>query len=116
MNNLRLCYQKTLKYDGIKANLFVQHPYENISFVYYNGIIKSIDHNNKEVKELCVYDGIIAMDYIQINDCICFATENGEIVQYNMNDAKFEVVGLISDGIRTMQWSPDQEHIVFITK
>lgn len=116
MRNLKLLYERKLKYDGIKADLLVQHPLEDITFVYFGGILKSINHSSGEIKELCVYEGVNAMDFIQINDCLCFATESGDIIQYNMNTGEHEVYGLISDGIETMQWSPDQELVVFITK
>lgn len=117
MRNLKLLYQRKLTYDGIKAKLLVQHPLEDITFTCDGGgTLKSINHNCGEIKELCSYDGVIAMDFIQINDCLCFATESGDIIQYNMNTGEHEVYGMISDGIEAMQWSPDQELVVFITK
>lgn len=116
MRNLKLLYQRTQKYDGIKAQLMVQHPLEDITFIYNDGIVKSINHKSGNVEELCALDGVIAMEFIQINDCLCFATESGEIVQYNFMSQEYETVGLINDGIQTMCWSPDQELVVFVTR
>lgn len=116
MRNLKLLYQRTLKYDGIKAKLMVQHPLEDFTFIYCDGIVKSINHKSRDVKELCAFEGVIAMEFIQINDCLCLATESGEIIQYNFMNNEQETVGLISDGIETMSWSPDQELVVFVTK
>lgn len=117
MRNLKLLYHRTLKYDGIKAKLIVQHPLEDfITFVYFEGSVKLINHKSGEVKNLCSFDGVIAMEYIQINDCLCLATESGEIIQYNFMNDDYESVGLIDDGIETMCWSLDQEHVVFVTK
>jgi elongator complex protein 1 len=116
MRNLKLLYQRTLKYDGIKAKLMVQHPLEDVTFIYFDGIVKSINHKENEVKDLCEIDGVIAMEFIQINECLCFATESGEIIQYNFMTEDHEAVGLINDGIEAMCWSPDQELVVFVTK
>lgn len=94
-----------------------QHGFdENISFVYDGNSAKSIDHNTGDIKELCIYENVIAMEFIQLNECLCLATADGEIVQYNFNTNESEVVGLISDGIETMSWSPDQELVLFVTK
>jgi hypothetical protein len=117
MRNLKLIYRKSHNYDGVRARLMSQHVFENITYIYdQDKIIKSVNHNTGEIKELCAYDGVIAMEFIQINDCLCFATESGEIVSYNFISNDFEVVGLISDGIESMSWSPDQELVVFVTK
>jgi IKI3 family len=117
MRNLKLIYQRTHKYDGIKADLMVQHPLEtNITFVYFDGILRSIDHNTGEIKQLCEKKDVNCMEFIQINECLCLATNSGEIIQFNINSSDLETVGLISDGIETMQWSPDQELVVFVTK
>ncbi|KAG5673316.1 hypothetical protein PVAND_003376 [Polypedilum vanderplanki] len=118
MRNLKLIYKRSHKYNGIKAQLMSQHVFDNISYIYDENdkIVKSIDHTTSEIKELCSFDGVIALEYVQINDCLCFATESGEIIIYNFNSNDYEVVGLISDGIETMSWSPDQELVVFITK
>lgn len=117
MRNLKLLYRKCHKYGNIKTRLMSQHEFDNISFVYdFKNILKSIDHNSGEIKDLCLYDGVIALDYINLNDCLCFATDAGEIVQFNLSSSDSEVVGLINDGIMTMSWSPDQELVVFVTK
>lgn len=117
MRNLKLLYRQSLKYDGVKAKFIVHHPLnENVSFVYDGGSLKSLHHATNEAKDLCSYENVMAMDFIQLNECLCFATEEGEIVQYNLSNGDLEVVGLISDGIEAMSWSPDQELVVFVTK
>lgn len=117
MRNLQLLYSLTRKYDGVDAVLMCQHAFhDNISFVYDGKVVKSLNHINGEVKELHFQEGIIAMEFVQLNDCICLATDSGEIVQFNLNDESSETVGEISDGIETMSWSPDQELVVIVTK
>lgn len=119
MRNLKLLYRLSYKYEGVKADLIVQHAFnENISFVYSNdeNIVKSINHDTGEIKELCVYEDVAAMEFVQLNDCLCLATRKGEIIQFNLNEGDSEVVGMINDGIETMSWSPDQELVVFVTR
>lgn len=117
MKNLKLLYRRSHKYDEISAKFIVQHAInENVSFVYDGNIVKSLNHANNESKDLCSYEKVIAMDFIQLNECLCLATEDGDIIQYNLTDDQCEVVGLIGDGIDAMSWSPDQELVVFVTK
>lgn len=117
MRNLQLLYSLHHKYDGISAVLMCQHAFhENISFVYDGSVVKSLNNSTGNVKELHFQEGIIAMEFVQLNDCLCFATSDGEIVQFNLNDESSEVVGAIGDGIEAMSWSPDQELVVIVTK
>lgn len=117
MKNLKLLYKLTHQYDEVMAELMTQHGFnENVSFVYDQNSVKSIDHSNGEIKELGYYEGVIAMEFVQLTDCLCLATEKGEIIQYSFTSGDSETVGLISDGIETMSWSPDQELVVFVTK
>lgn len=118
MRNLKLLYSISCKYDGVEAGLIAQHPFNsNISFVYdKNSVVKSLNHETGEVKELCVREDVIAMEFVQLNDCLCLVTRAGEMIQYNLIDNELEVVGMIADGIEAMSWSPDQELVVFVTK
>lgn len=116
MRNLKILHSISHKYDGIKAELMTQHAFHDISFVYDNKVAKSINHSTGEVKDLASYEDVIAMEFIQLNDCLCMATGGGEIIQFNFITNESEVVGMISDGIETMSWSPDQELVVIVTK
>jgi hypothetical protein len=116
MRNLNLLYTLHRKYDGVSPVLMCQHAFEDVSFVYDSQVVQSLNHSSGEVKELHFQEGIIAMEFVQLNDCLCFATSEGEIVQFNLTDETSEVVGVIGDGIATMSWSPDQELVVIVTK
>lgn len=110
-------YELAHQYDGVKAELMTQHGFnDNVTFVYDRNIVKSIDHSTGEIKELGCNEGVIGMEFVQLNDVLCWATEAGEIVQYNFSSDEAETVGMISDGIEAMSWSPDQELVVFVTK
>lgn len=93
MRNLKLIYKRSHQYDDIKARLMVQHVFENISYIYdENNAILKIDHDSGVIEELCKYEDVIALEYIQINDCLCFATKSGYIVQYNFITNHHEIV------------------------
>lgn len=97
--------------------MLAQHGSDDkLHFVYDSNIVRCVNTGSGEVRDLCCYEGVIAMEFVQLNDCLCMATDKGEIIQYNFNDGESEVVGLISDGIAAMAWSPDQELVVFVTK
>lgn len=117
MRNLKLLYRQSYKYDSVKAHLITHHSINDyIVFVYDGNVVKSLNNETGEIKELCFHDDVIAMQFVQLNDCLCLATCKGEIIQYSLNDNESEVVGMISDGIETMSWSPDEELVVFVTK
>lgn len=118
MRNLQLLYSLIYKYDGVDdVVLMCQNAFlDKISYTYDGTVVKSLNHSSGEVKELHFQERIIAMEFVQLNDSLCFATTDGEIIQFNLNGENFEVVGVISDGIATMSWSPDQELLVIVTK
>lgn len=93
MRNLALICRKSHQYDDLKARLMVQHVFENVSFVYSdkNTILK-INHDVGKAEELCQYEGVVAIEFVQINDCVCFATESGDIVQYNLGTNQYDIV------------------------
>lgn len=117
MKNLKLLYSLSSNYEGLTPEIITKHAFDdNILFVYDQNIVKSINHESGEIKELCCYENVIAIEFVQLNDCLCLATSQGEIIQYNLTDDSSEVVGLVDDGIEAMRWSPDQELVVFVTK
>lgn len=117
MRNLKLLYKESCKFEGVTAGLITQHAFDDkICFVYDRKIVKSLNRETKEVTELCVQDDVIAMEFVELNDCLCLATRSGEIIQYNLSDGQSETVGMISDGIEAMSFSPDQELVVLVSK
>lgn len=117
MRNLKLLYRESSRFDGVKAELIAQHAFDDkICFVYDRNIVKSLNNETKEVRELHVQEDVVAMEFVELNDCLCLATSAGEIVQYNLSDSQSETMGMISDGIETMSWSPDQELVIIVTK
>ena len=58
---------------------------------------------------------ITSLAYVAGLQSICFTTRKGEIVKYDISSEEAELVGLISAGITNMEWSPDDEIVVFTT-
>lgn len=96
MRNLKLICRKSHKYGDVKVRLMVQHAFENTSYLYdENNTILKINHDSGNVEELCSIEGVVALEFIQINDCLCIATESGDIIQYNFNTNQYETVSII---------------------
>lgn len=70
------------------------------------------------VKESFKFAGIIvSFEYLHQDNNICVAIEDGGIFFQNIEGAKnLEEVAFCEDGISTMQFSPDQEMVAFVTK
>lgn len=45
----------------------------------------------------------------------CVATAAGDVILYNLNSAQFECVGSVDSGLTSMNWSPDEELVIFTT-
>ncbi|PSN58313.1 hypothetical protein C0J52_00188 [Blattella germanica] len=49
------------------------------------------------------------------DSCLCLAFENGDVVTLDINSKELECVGCVESGLKTVEWSPDQEAIVMVT-
>lgn len=45
----------------------------------------------------------------------CVATAAGDVILYNFSSAQFECVGSVDSGLTSMNWSPDEELVIFTT-
>lgn len=116
MKNLTLLYKIHEEFDEKNVELFVRHPFENISFVYNGQTAKILDHATGGVEEVGTFENCNAMEYVQLNNALCLTTENGDIIMYYLDNKETEVVGMLGDGISAMSWSPDQELVVFVSR
>ncbi|CAO1437698.1 unnamed protein product [Diamesa serratosioi] len=118
MKNLSLLYLIKSEFSDERPKLMTQNSVENETYFWDGKHLKSISHNNEsdKIKVLGEFEDVIAMEYVQINNCLCLATVSGEIIAYNLDTSDHEIVSMCSDGIETMCWSPDQELVIFVTK
>lgn len=117
MKNLKLLAKKSFKYDPMDVVLMVQHAFDvNIFFIYENSKIKMCNNLSGEITDLHELKDVISMEFLQLNETLCVATKDGQIVTIDLNsNNSVEVVGLISDGIEEMKFSPDQELVVIVS-
>lgn len=116
MKNLKLLYKLQEEFNKNSAKLLIRHPFENCSYIYNNDNLQLINHSKNEIQNLFEAKDVIAMEYIQLNNAICLATESGDIILYYLENHEHEVVGMLGDGISAMCFSPDQELVVFVTR
>ena len=118
MKNLSLLYLIKSEFSDERPKLMTQNSVENETYFWDGKHLKSISHSNEsdKIKVLGEFTDVIAMEYVQINNCLCLATVSGEIISFNLDTSDHEIVSMCSDGIETMCWSPDQELVIFVTK
>ncbi|XP_065355006.1 elongator complex protein 1 [Calliphora vicina] len=67
-------------------------------------------------KVLAEVPGIVAAEYLALENEICLATSVGEVLLVNPDTQKVNEGTYCDVGIEGMSWSPDQEVVVFVTK
>lgn len=119
MRNLKVVNSQRFHHQQMDVSLIVNHLYDkNIFFVNDGSSVKMCNNKSSSVREIYSGGEIVAMEFLQLNESLCVATSEGEIVTIDLNSDNFsaESVGLVADGIEEMRWSPDQELVVFISK
>lgn len=69
-----------------------------------------------ELANLSTVSDVIACEYLPLNDELCLATADGEVIVIYLRAGGEENVTFCEGGIEVMAWSPDQEIVVFVTK
>uniref|UniRef100_A0A182PF30 Elongator complex protein 1 n=1 Tax=Anopheles epiroticus TaxID=199890 RepID=A0A182PF30_9DIPT len=60
------------------------------------------------------YKHIIALEHLALSDELCCASSSGNVWSYKLETGVAEEVTHCAHGIKAMQWSPDQELVVFV--
>lgn len=58
---------------------------------------------------------VIGMQHLPDLESVCVATAKGDVILWNTVTDQVECVGSVDSGLRCMEWSPDQELVVFMT-
>ncbi|XP_078368242.1 elongator complex protein 1-like isoform X2 [Oculina patagonica] len=58
---------------------------------------------------------VIAIQHLPDLESVCVATGKGDVILWNTVTNQIECVGSVDSGLRSMEWSPDQELVVFMT-
>lgn len=121
MRNLLLVHQKHQKLPVNRATHFlVDHNNKECSYVINSTHINKINSDIKTCDPIHTLDeatsNIVAIEHLSLNDELCLATGEGEVVVLNLQSLQTESVAFCDGGIECMSWSPDQEVVLFLTK
>lgn len=96
--------------------LAVDSDRSNKTYVSTNVAQYCIDWNAQETKELATIKNVIACEHLTLNNELCLATSEGDVIVIYLESSGEENVTFCDGGIEAMAWSPDQEIVVFVTK
>lgn len=116
MRNLQLLCNQTSKLD-VKNVKFIQSNVENSSTTYLatDTELLSFDWTNLQTNVIAPLENpIVGFEYLSLNQELCTATEAGEVTVHKTNGIN-ESVTFCEGGLKAMQWSHDQEVVVFVT-
>lgn len=118
MKNLELLYNRTLKLSIESLVHFVLNTNENgVAYISTNNTLFQCNLQNNDIKQIhTIDDEIIGLEYLSLNNEICIATSQGDVIIVNLQTGTAENVTFCDGGIEQMGWSPDQEIVAFITK
>lgn len=118
MKNLELLYNRTLKLSIESLVHFVLNTNENgVAYISTNFTLFQCNLQNNDIKQIhTIDDEIIGLEYLSLNNEICIATSQGDVIIVNLQTGTSENVTFCDGGIERMGWSPDQEIVAFITK
>lgn len=121
MRNLRLLYHKHQKLPlNRPTHTLVDHNNKECSYVINSTHINKINSDIKSCELIYTLDedtsNIVAIEHLSLNDELCLATSEGEVVVLNLQSLQTESVAFCDGGIECMSWSPDQEVVLFLTK
>lgn len=119
MRNLKIVSATRVQHEPMDTKLIVNHMHDkNIFFANDGSSVKMCNNKSGDVKEIYCGGEIVSMEFLQLNESLCVATSEGEIITIDLSSDDFhcETVGLVADGIEEMRWSPDQELVVFVSK
>lgn len=116
MKNLELLFLENVKHEPMKGmKKVVIHPFDNTKYVLSDDTIHVLE--NESIRCLPFDHTIADFEYVSADNILCIALENGSV--YNADATLLKVLEEVSfciDGIEKMQFSPDQEVVVFITR
>ncbi|XP_050068179.1 elongator complex protein 1 [Anopheles maculipalpis] len=86
------------------------------SGVYCSTLFADLDHPCCEplLSETDGYVDIIAIEHLALTDELVCASSRGNVWSHNVSTGQTEEVTHCQHGIAAMQWSPDQELVVFV--
>lgn len=115
MENLLLLHLEKRFYNVQQASKLVVHPTNDVVFAASGSEIHIIEKNSKD-KVIDFADQIVDFDFLPFSNEICAATDSGSVFLENLENGKRDEVSFCEDGVMAMQFSPDQDVVVFVTR
>uniref|UniRef100_A0A336MED4 Elongator complex protein 1 n=1 Tax=Culicoides sonorensis TaxID=179676 RepID=A0A336MED4_CULSO len=119
MHNLNLTFFKEYKIKEIQSTKSCKIDPTDHDKVYicHNNSISLISLSKQCATKIVDFPcEIIGFEYLSLNDELCIATEDGAVYVHKLSNGSQEEVTYCEDGIAAMQFSWDQETLVFVTK
>ncbi|XP_067647290.1 elongator complex protein 1 [Eurosta solidaginis] len=122
MRNLKLQSCQQLNIKGPEFKYYLLDPSESDKeidsplYAVTEFDLFEIKTSTGATKLITTVPGIVAAEYLALNNEICLATEGGEVLAVNPSTDAHEECTFCDVGLQLMAWSPDQEVAVFITK
>ncbi|XP_053960279.1 elongator complex protein 1 [Anastrepha ludens] len=121
MRNLKLqsCKQHDLKVSNVKYLLLdpnaSRKEADTLVYVVTDSEVNEVKTSTGSIKEIASVPGIVAAEYLALNNEICLATQAGEVLAVSPSTGTINECTFCGVGLQCMAWSPDQEVAVFIT-
>ncbi|XP_068622441.1 elongator complex protein 1 [Battus philenor] len=96
-----------------KVKLFVVTPNLQVLSIDEFGAINW----SKNISDIQTDENLpINITYISLSNQVCVALERGELVTIDESGSNYDLVGVFENGLLAMEWSPDQDLLVLVTK
>lgn len=121
MKNLKLLYNRVgvLKNENSAKHIDLSTEPIGTTFIATDTKLLRFDWNKNETSEIAPIDAILSLigfQYLLLNNELCVATEDGDVIVHNLDQSTEESVTFCDGGLKTMSWSHDQEVVAFVTK
>lgn len=116
MKNLKLLCNRNaaLNHKNVK-HLRLNSEQAGVVYISTEDALLSFDWTGQQSNEIAPIGNVIGIEHLSLNNELCVATTDGEVLVYNLATNAEESVTFCDGGIKSMAWSHDQEVVAFVT-
>lgn len=115
MKNLQLLYLEKRHAERGIVDKVALHPYEDVQYLATSAGIYALHQQSSKI--LPFADSIADFHHITSSNALCVALNNGSVYLADATSLEIlEEATFCPDGIEIMEFSPDQEVVVFVTR
>lgn len=116
MKNLKLLYNRNANLNRQNVKHFrLSGTQAGVAYISTDAELLSFDWDSLQSTEILPIGNAIGIEQLSLNNELCVATADGDVLVYNLNTNAEESVTFCDGGIKTMAWSNDQEVVAFVT-